>query len=52
MNQNPEIDGRYFLIAENRNRNSELGTRNSELGARNSEIRLSKGGNEARDVTS
>ena len=27
-----EIDGRYFLIAENRNQNSEIGTRSSELG--------------------
>ena len=38
MNQNPEIDGRYFLIAENRNQKSEIGNRKSEIGNRKSEI--------------
>ena len=54
MNQNPEIDGRYFLIAENRNqksglrkseirnRKSEIGNRKSEIGNRKSEIRNQK----------
>ena len=40
MNQNPEIDGRYFLIAENRNQKS--GLRKSENGKRKSKIRNQK----------
>ena len=47
MNQNPEIDGRYFLIAENRNqksglRKSAIGNRKSENGNQKSEIRNQK----------
>ena len=39
MNQNPEIDGRYFPIAENRNQKS--GLRKSEIGNRDSGNRKS-----------
>ena len=42
MNQNPEIDGRYFLIAENRNQKSETQNPKSEIRKRKTEIRNQK----------
>ena len=50
MNQNPEIDGRYFLIAENRNQKS--GLRKSAIGNRKSEIgnRKTENGNQKSEI--
>ena len=48
MNQNPEIDGRYFLIIENRNQKSALGK--SEIGNQKSEIKNPSVQRHGRDV--
>ena len=48
MNQNPEIDGRYFLITENRNQKSALGK--SEIGNQKSEIKNPSVQRHGRDV--